>query len=228
VKLKPLDPLDDLKRIKPAQRQILGDAAYMLLDIISADQQRGTHVVGRLLPKIATLQYWAHLPVNDVRDATSGACWFYHCHPPEAARADDDEHGHFHLFIHRRHVARFGKLVAGPPRAAKKPPQLSHYVALAMRRDGMPLRWFTVAQSVTGDYVYPAAAMVAAAGKFEFTPRGPLSPTTNWLAAMVKLYEPTLQRLLRARDKTKNTEEILSVADVKLADYLATLEELIV
>jgi hypothetical protein len=226
--MKILAPLEDLKRANLAQRQSLADAAMTLLGVIAADRARSAHVVGRLLPKSGKLQHWAHLPAHDVRDATSGACWFYHCHPPEAGQADEEEHGHFHLFVHRRHAARYGKLVTGPPRGRKKPPQLSHLAALAMRRDGLPLRWFTVAQPVTGDYVYPAAAMIKAAGKFIFEARGPLSPTTKWLMAMLKLYVPTVQRLLVARDKAKGSGDILSAAEVNLADYLTAIEDSIV
>jgi hypothetical protein len=231
VTMKPLNPLDDLKRVSAAQRQTMTDAALALLNVVASDYHRGRHVVGRLLPKTGELRHWAHLPVDDVRDAISGACWFYHCHAPDAIRADVEEHGHFHLFIHRRHAARRGKLYAGPARLSKKPAQLSHYVALAMRQDGLPLRWFTVGQSVSGDYVYPAAAMQAAAHKFDFVARGPLAPTTKWLMAMTQLYQPTLARLLDARDKemkkAKNNQEILSTAQVNLAEYLSHLDTIL-
>jgi hypothetical protein len=229
--MKPLDPRNDLKRLPKAGRAELGKAADCLLSIVMADLARGTHVIARLKPKAGLLRHWDHLPAQDVKDETSGACWFYHAHPPEEASCAAGEHGHFHLFVHRRHAARGGALQAGPGRVRKKPPQLSHLVALAMRSDGVPLRWFTVAQAVTGDYVYPADAMQAAARHFEFRARGPLAPTTRWLMAMVQLYQPTLRRLLTERDKIRSKAQradgILSIADVQLPDYLAQLEDIL-
>jgi hypothetical protein len=226
-----LNPLDDLKRASGSTAAKMIEAAEMLMTVLAADQQRGTHVVGRLLPKRKVLRHWDHLPAKDVRDAKSGACWFYHVHAPDVVRSNPDEHGHFHLFIHRRHAARHASLLQTPTPAKPKPPLLSHLVALAMRPDGLPLRWFTVAQSATNDYVYPAAAMKAAAHNFYFAPRGPLAPTTRWLMAMVQLYQPTILRLLDERDRAlpemKKNQEIMSVADVRLADYMTRLEALI-
>jgi hypothetical protein len=166
-----------------------------------------------------------------VRDSSSGACWFYHVHAPDPSRVALDEHGHFHCFIHRRHPARHGRCLAAPSAAGKKHPQLSHVVALAIGHDGVPLRWFTVAQSVTDEYVYDAEAMMRTLHKFDFMPRGPLSPTTKWLQAMVGIYAPTIAALLQKRDitlkKARRGQEILSQAPLQFDAYLARLADLL-
>ncbi len=221
--------VDDLQCASAADLARIDNAASCLMTILAAEHARGTHPVQRLLSRAPDFQYWEHLPKNDVRDMSSGACWFYHVHAPGGERADADEHGHFHCFIHRRHLARHGKLIAGPTRGTRSP-QLGHYIALAMRRDGLPLSWFTVAQSVTGDYFYPASALNRARDTFKFTARGPLAPTTRWLHAMVGLYAPTISRLLLARDMALAAQaktEILSSAPADFPAYLDALDTLL-
>ncbi len=221
--------VDDLRRATAPDLARVENAATHLMSILGAEHARGTHPVQRLLSRAPDFQYWDHLPKNDVRDATSGACWFYHVHAPGGERADADEHGHFHCFIHRRHLARHGKLIVGPARGTKSPP-LGHYIALAMRRDGLPLSWFTIAQPVTGDYFYPSAALHLARDHFHFTARGPLAPTTRWLHAMVGLYAPTITRLLDVRDTARTAPaktEILSAAPADFPAYLDALDTLL-
>ncbi len=223
--------LDDLCHISLKSLSGLRQASSRLIDVLAAEQQRGTHPVMRLLGRKSAFSYWDHLPRNDVRDATSGACWFYHAHPPDSARADPDEHGHFHCFIHRRHAARYGQCLAGPPRGPKKYPHLSHLAALAIRHDGVPLRWFAVAQPVTDDYVYPAEAMISAQHKFDFAARGPLAPTTKWLQAMVGIYAPVINTLLKERDTARKRAtadtEILASVPLQFEEYLEKLANLL-
>lgn len=216
--------LDALRGVSPLAVRDLQHAAQQLTDVLAAEQARGSHPVLRLMNRRAAFRHWDHLPARDVHDAASGACWFYHAHAPDSVRADPDEHGHFHCFVHRRHVARHGKCLYGPARAGPARPQLSHLAALAIRKDGMPLSWFTVTQPVTDDYVYPAAAMIRCLPKFSFAARGPLAPTTKWLQAMVLLYRPALIRLLEQRDAAyaaaATGDEILSTAPLQFSAYL--------
>ena len=107
---------------------------------------------------------------------------YYHSHPLAGCPAQ--EHGHFHLFVLGDH--------------SRGVPVWTHLAALAMDREGQPLRWFATNRWVTGgawgerDWLVHALDALAPDEEPETLQR--------WLAAMAQLYRPELAELLEQRD----------------------------
>jgi hypothetical protein len=159
---------------------------------------------------------WRHYPAGDAYDPVSHAQYFYHRH-----RAADEpagelaEHGHFHLFL-RAEGMPDGTLPLLLPEAAianlPTPPQaapskrgirdeVSHLVAIAVDRDGEPVRLFTTNRWVTGETWYRADDVIRMLDCFVLDAAEPASLLNAWLAAIVRLYQPEIAMLLRKRDE---------------------------
>ena len=202
------------------------DMIDRLLDSAEAMHATGKPMMARLLPdEGASAEIYAHYPPDDVVNGSLGARWFYHCHPP--GEREGDEHGHFHLFVARE--ALTGRaLIAAPPTDAPRA-DVVHLAALAIDRQGLPLRWFTVNRWVTDEHLYPAASIADVLAAVDF--RGPSGdPLINaWLSAILQLSVDDIVDLLEKRDLDlrKNgldgedrRREVLSASPVDLAALL--------
>lgn len=112
-------------------------------------------------------------------------CWraYYHYH--ETPCAASQEHGHFHIFLRTED---------------KNGVRWPHLAALAMDRQGQPLRWFTVNAWVTGGDWVDAETLTR--GMRLLDDNLPLDcRTERWLQAMVRLYRLLLTNVLIARDQ---------------------------
>lgn len=152
----------------------------------------GDNVVGELLRSHGLFREWDHCPNGDVYDPASHAQYFYHAHP-RAERAPG-EHGHFHAFL-RGDPFEPG---AGTCRASGP---LYHLVGLSMDRDGKLVRLFTTNRWVTGEAWRPADAVVAGLDWFDVALARPSWPTNRWITAVVQLFRPQIEALVRARDR---------------------------
>ncbi|MEB0057760.1 MULTISPECIES: DUF6969 family protein [unclassified Variovorax] len=149
------------QRTREGRRSAGGNAAagLRLLATYSELAQRGAHLLGSLLAGQAPLQ-GRHYPENDAIDQGSGYQWFYHSHAPED-RSGSIEHGHIHLFAHRRLWARrlrsaselkFAQLADGAdPWVATR-----HLLTIGFDAKGLPCSLFTVNSWVTGDLMLSA------------------------------------------------------------------------
>ena len=109
---------------------------------------------------------------------------FYHCH--DSPGKDKAEHGHFHLFTR-----------VSPAGANEQ--AWSHIVALSMDYDGQPIAWFTVNQWVTSGAWEDAGSLCDRIEPVSIS--GSLTPTEQWLLAMVGTYRQSIVRLLYERDQ---------------------------
>lgn len=114
--------------------------------------------------------------------AFAGGGWrvYYHSHP--LAGPSSREHGHFHLFA---------------PSSVEEA-QWAHLAALAMDREGQPLRWFATNRWVTGGAWCERGPLLAAIDAL--VPEAEPDTLGCWLTAMLQLYREDLAGLLRARD----------------------------
>lgn len=122
--------------------------------------------------------YQAHYPNKDVIDPINNTRFYYHCH-----RKPSLEHGHFHIFMNDR-----------------EPGSFVHLAALSLSAKGEPLRWFSTNAWVTGEHMQSADKVIALLDSFQVQVRGRLAPVARWLTAMVQLFRPQLEQLLRRRD----------------------------
>jgi len=107
---------------------------------------------------------------------------YYHSHP--LTGVEPAEHGHFHLFVQHDD--------------AVSDPAWTHLAALAMDRDGQPLRWFATNRWVTGGPWGEHERLLSAVDAL--APASEQGILPQWLAAMMQLYRTELDALLCSRD----------------------------
>lgn len=155
------------------------------------------NVVGEVLKGQGQFVRLTHYPQGDVFDAETQSQYYYHAHR-------NGEHGHFHLFLRAKGM---------PPGCAPVPEAdgrdwpagdqaLSHLVAISMDRFGTPTGLFTTNRWVTAETWYPADDVVRMLPHFAIDHAYPSWPTNRWLTAMVRLFQPQIEALIRARDAT--------------------------
>ncbi len=159
----------------------------------------GDNIVGELLRGEGSFFEWDHYPRGDVYDPVTHAQYYYHAHPESEERG---EHGHFHTFL------RSGGMPTGVRPAASqhlKAPAgddaLSHLIAISMDHYGSPVALFTTNRWVTGEVWYDAEDVIAMLDRFAIDLARPSWPVNRWITAMLILFRPQIETLVRARDK---------------------------
>ena len=156
--------------------------------------EEGRPLMSRLLPD-GLLRQWNRYPEGGIA-APSGSRCFYHVHPGDTDHIAD--HGHFHFFLPRSAMDRRARPLCTPP--VLNPEELVHIVALSMDRSGIPTRLFTVNRWVTDEYLYPAAAIMAALPRFTLADAPGEQAANQWLTALVHIAAPDIHKLLIERD----------------------------
>jgi hypothetical protein len=75
-----------------------------------------------------------------------------------------------------------------------------HLVAISMDRSGWPIALFTTNRWVTGETWYAAEDVAAMLDRFDMKVDKPSWSVNRWLTAMVRLFRPQIEDLLRQRD----------------------------
>jgi hypothetical protein len=187
----------------------------------------GLPLMRRVVPDDADFRIWDHYPDDDAVDRTHGTRWFYHAHAPK--QGWPHEHGHFHLFLDRRHFAA-RRAVAAPLQPDPDKPELVHVVALSIDQQGLPIRLFTTNRWATDEWLYPAGEILDRLPSFELDAATGDQLVNQWLAAAVGAFAPEIHIALRDRDRAitgrtpnffeSRDHEMLSCIDIDL-DRLA-------
>ncbi len=193
-----------LAALPAARLELMALAGAELATAERAFARQKTNVIGRMLRDQDTFFEWDHYPAGDIYDPVSGAQYFYHAHglpaeqvgeerkfhnflPPVEAGAHRParEHGHFHTFLR--------------PAGSTTP---CHLIAIAMDYTGRPIRLFTVNRWVTEDGWAAATSLAAILDRFVVDLPRPSRWVNRWLAALLRLFRPQIEDLLRQRDAT--------------------------
>lgn len=161
----------------------------------------GGNLVGEVLRGNGDFVQWSHYPPDDVYDPETHAQFYFHAHPPEAR--DRPDYGHFHTFLRPRGMPEG---VAPVPLADYVAPAtdnaaLSHLIAISMTREGLPERLFTTNRWVTAETWYAAEDVIAMLDRFVIDLAYPSWPLNRWISAMIVLFRPQIEFLLRERDR---------------------------
>lgn len=228
------------------------EAAAIVVDCRAAFAARRGGVLGVLAGEGAPLAEWRHYPVGEVYDPHSHAQYFYHTHP--AAQRPTGEHGHFHTFLRAEGMPAGAVPLVLPETAladAPPPPQaaplrhgmreeVSHLAAIALDERGEPVRLFTTNRWVTGETWYRAEDVIGMLDRFTLGDEAGPALLNRWLAALLALFRPQAETLLRRRDQAvrdwrwrrrsnvfEDTRlEIASSLDIDLDAQLAWLDGL--
>ena len=140
-----------------------------------------------------------HYPKGDRIDHATGAQYFYHCHRENEA---SNEHGHFHCFLRYKHIPK--RLKPTPLKDWDKHMDnpMTHIVAIAMDRFGMPIRLFTVNRWISYEVWYDAKHVLNFIKRFKMTMADDVywSVLDQWVEAMLHLFSPQIHWLHHQRD----------------------------
>ena len=155
------------------------------------------NIVGELLKGQGTFYEFNHYPKGDVFDKDTGAQYYYHAH-----RGIAGEHGHFHTFARGKAIKDDMQPVPYDGKVVwpKGDNLVTHFVAVSMDRFGFPIGFFTTNRWVTDEAWFTAADMIALLNTFELDHAYPSWPTNRWLSAMLRLFRPQIEALLKHRD----------------------------
>lgn len=168
----------------------------------------GLSVLSETLRDTQAIAAWDHYPPGDVFDPSSGAQWFYHCHPAQEGAA---EHGHFHCFLRPAGVE-------GP---------IHHLAALGVDAHGRALRLFTVNRWVVGDDWLDAEATIALLPRFDVQMPRPSYLVNRWLTGIFAAHEVEIAGLVRARDAALAAHVAPAGVDVREDRALEVTSELL-
>jgi hypothetical protein len=192
----------------------LRESAGTVVECGAALATRPGGILGALIADGAPPAEWRHYPAGEVYDPHSHAQYFYHAHP--AAQRAAGEHGHFHTFLRAEGMPAGAAPLVLPETAlagAPSPPQaaplrhgmrdeVSHLVAVALDERGEPVRLFTTNRWVTGETWYRAEDVIGMLDRFTLGEEAGPALVNRWLAALVALFRPQVEALLRLRDRT--------------------------
>lgn len=156
-----------------------------LFDCIQRLASLDSNPVLEVLQGVNRVEQEHKYPEHGLTFAGLGLRAFYHCHT--ATSMPDNEHGHFHLFLHhdgdRASLANWG-----------------HLAGLSMDSFGQPLRWFTVNRWVSGGPWLAAPRLVMLLQQLAIA--DDLLLVEEWLLAMLAIYQEDITQLLAQRDQT--------------------------
>jgi hypothetical protein len=201
--LEKLSVLDDadLSGLPRRELEAMAGAGEEVVECLRVLSKTDDNVVGELLRDHGTFFEWDHYPPGDVYDRETHAQYYYHAHAPN--ERFPGEHGHFHTFLRPRGMPIGVKPAPVPGYKPPKDPNdaLSHLIAVAMDKHGLPMRLFTVNRWVTGEVWYEAEDVIRMLDYFVIDHARPSWPANRWITALVRLYRPQIVKLVRARDR---------------------------
>ena len=172
-------------------------AAHTVIETITQMAQEQKPLMLRVVPA-DEVHFWKHYPPKDARDKNCKSRWYYHVHAPGSR--DEDEHGHFHLFLHRTQLPEGLEPKVWPPQGEDAKAHVTHLIGLSINTVGIPRSWFTVNRFVTNEFLYPADTMIEHLPDFNVDHTQEDDLVNRFVTAMVALYRDEIAELLRQRD----------------------------
>ena len=184
-----------LSALPNEQLQTMASAAFEIDECQRVLERASGNVVAELLNEVETFYEFDHCPPGDIYDLDSHSQYYYHAHR-------EGEHGHFHTFLREAGMPAGLEPVAQSEAdfMRERDDRLSHLIGISMDANGVPLALFTTNRWITADHWYAAEDVIRMLDCFEIDHAWPSWPTNRWVTAMLKLFRPQIETLIRARD----------------------------
>jgi len=215
------DPL----HLQDTDRVELLRAGQEVKSCMRALERVGFNLVGELLKGQGTFVEMEHYPRDDVFDDESHSQYYYHAH-----RSDAGEHGHFHTFLRAAGMPPESQPLNDPLASEAWPfgeEAISHLVGISMDAWGRPIGLFAANRWVTGETWYPAESVIEMLPRFTIEHAWPSWPVNRWVGAMLRLFRPYIEVLLRPRDAVIDVwqrqhpgQDIFEDRNLELTGYL--------
>jgi hypothetical protein len=189
--------LPELSDLDGATRRTLLSAGREVLECRRVLKKGGLNIVGEVLRGQGEFVEMEHYPHDDVFDSDSASQYYYHAH------RGAPEHGHFHTFVRAGAIPADVHPLAWPLETEPWPQgddAISHLIAISMDAWGEPIGLFATNRWVTAETWYCADDVIGLLDRFAIDHAWPSWPTNRWLGAMLRLYRPWIEALIRHRD----------------------------
>ncbi len=185
--------------LEAAERAVLLNAGREVKGCMRALERVGLNLVGEVLKDQGRFIEFEHYPRDDVYDDETHSQYYYHTH-----RGGNEEHGHFHTFLRApgmpSRVRPLDHLTASETWPSGNE-AICHLIGISMDAWGRPIGLFATNRWVTGETWYSAEAVIGMQERFSVEHAYPSWPVNRWMSAMLKLFRPHIQALLRHRDE---------------------------
>ena len=184
-----------LKGLPRKRLTAMAEAGERILECYRVLAKSDTNVVAEVLRGQGTFYEYDHYPTGDVHDPETHSQYYYHSHR-------GDEHGHFHTFLREKGMPGDCRPVeqSEAPFMKERDDTLSHLIAISMNRAGFPTGLFTTNRWITADNWYTADDVIRMLDRFDMDLAWPSWPVNIWITAMVRLFRPQIEELVRERD----------------------------
>lgn len=171
------------------------EAGEEILECYRVLRKAELNVVGEALRGQGTFVEFDHYPKDDVYDSETHSQYYYHAHR-------EAEHGHFHTFLRAGGMPQEAAPTAnnGSEPWPAGEDAIGHLIAISMDEYGYPIGLFATNRWVTGETWYPAETVIRILGRFRMDHAFPSWPVNRWISAMLRLFRPEIEALLRHRD----------------------------
>ncbi|MCG8695804.1 MAG: hypothetical protein MI806_31715 [Minwuiales bacterium] len=192
------DGQPDFATIPRARLEKMASAGREVMECYRVLSKVNLNVVGEILREQGTFYEWDHYPKGDIYDSETHSQYYYHAH-----RGATGEHGHFHTFLRKKGMPDGIKPIAheGEVDWPEGDDVITHLIAISMDKHGYPTHLFTTNRWVTGENWFGADDVLRMVDHFEMDHAQPSWPTNRWLSAMLALFHPQIEHLLRLRDE---------------------------
>jgi len=183
--------------LRSTQRRKLLDAGAEVRECYRVLSKGGLNVVGEVLRSQGEFVEFDHYPPDDVFDDETASQYYYHAHR-------EGEHGHFHTFLRAKGMPKGVAALSYPLRSEPWPngsDAHSHLIAISMDAYGFPIGLFATNRWVTGETWYPCEDVLRMLDRYEIDQAFPSWPVNRWITAMMVLFRPHIETLLRHRDR---------------------------
>lgn len=176
----------------------MAEAGAQIIECYRVLQKAGLNVVGEVLKGQGEFYELEHYPIDDVYDGETHSQYYYHAH-----RSETNENGHFHTFLRQPGMP----VGISPISCSSTEPwpvgkdALSHLIGISMDAYGFPLGLFTTNRWVTAEAWYKSEDVINMLDYFKIDHAYPSWPVNLWISAMLILFRPQIQALLRQRDQ---------------------------
>ena len=170
-------------------------AGEQVLECYRVLQKSNSNVVAEVLRGQGEFYELDHYPKGDVYDSETHSQFYYHSHR-------EKEHGHFHTFLREAGMPKDCRPVKQSEAdfMGERDDTLSHLIAISMNRAGYPIGLFTTNRWITADNWYTANNVIKMLGRFEMDLAWPSWPVNIWVTAMLHLFRPQIEELIRERN----------------------------
>ncbi len=187
----------NLKKLSREQIETMAIAGEQVLKCYRVLQKSNSNVVAEVLRGQGEFYEFDHYPKGDVYDSETHSQFYYHSHR-------EGEHGHFHTFLREKGMPKDCRPVKQfeADFMKERDDKLSHLIAISMNRADFPIGLFTTNRWVTADNWYTADDVIKMLDRFEMDLAWPSWPVNIWVTAMLRLFRPQIEELVRRRDST--------------------------